>query len=61
MIRRLSLGALALIVASAVPGAAFAEPMTFKMLSNQSRATFKTDAPSRPLSETRLAQASPAP
>ena len=45
MIRRLSLGALALIVASAVPGAAFAEPMTFKMLSNQSRATFKTDAP----------------
>jgi polyisoprenoid-binding protein YceI len=45
MIRRLSLGALALIVASAVPGAAFAEPMTFKMLSNYSRATFKTDAP----------------
>ena len=45
MIRRFSLGALALIVASAVPGAAFAEPMTFKMLSNYSRATFKTDAP----------------
>ena len=45
MIRRLSLGALALIVTSAVPGAAFAEPMTFKMLSNYSRATFKTDAP----------------
>jgi polyisoprenoid-binding protein YceI len=45
VIRRLSLGALALMVASAVPGAAFAEPMTFKMLSNYSRATFKTDAP----------------
>jgi polyisoprenoid-binding protein YceI len=45
MIRRRSLAALALIVASAVPGAAFAEPMTFKMLSNYSRATFKTDAP----------------
>ena len=45
MIRRLALGALALIVASAVPVAAFAESMTFKMLSNQSRATFKTDAP----------------
>lgn len=45
MIRRLSLGVLALIVASTVPGAAFAEPMSFKMLSNYSRATFKTDAP----------------
>jgi len=43
--RRLSLGVLALMVASTVHGAAFAEPMNFKMLSNQSRATFKTDAP----------------
>ena len=46
MTRRLALGVLALIVASAVPGAAaFSEPMNFKMLSNYSRATFKTDAP----------------
>ena len=45
MSRRLAPGVLALLVASAVPGAAFAEPMNFKMLSNYSRATFKTDAP----------------
>jgi polyisoprenoid-binding protein YceI len=45
MIRRLALGALALTVAAALPGAAFADPISFKMLSNQSRATFKTDAP----------------
>ncbi len=43
--RRFSPGLLAFIVASAVHGTAFAEPMNFKMLSNQSRATFKTDAP----------------
>ncbi len=45
MMRRFSPGLLAFIVASAVHGTAFAEPMNFKMLSNQSRATFKTDAP----------------
>lgn len=45
MIRRLVPGLLALIVASSVPGAALAEPISFKMLPNQSRATFKTDAP----------------
>ena len=45
MIRRLALGVLALIFSAAAPGAVFADPITFKMLSNQSRATFKTDAP----------------
>jgi polyisoprenoid-binding protein YceI len=45
MIRRLALGVLSLAVASAAPGAAFADPIAFKMLSNYSRATFKTDAP----------------
>lgn len=45
MIRRLALGALALTVTAALPGAAFADPISFKMLSNYSRATFKTDAP----------------
>ncbi len=45
MMRRFSPGLLAFIVASAVHGTAFAEPMNFKMLSNQSRATFKPDAP----------------
>jgi polyisoprenoid-binding protein YceI len=45
MTRRLALGVLALIVAAALPGAAFAEPIAFKLLSNYSRATFKTDAP----------------
>ena len=45
MTRRLALGVLALIVAAALPEAAFAEPIAFKLLSNYSRATFKTDAP----------------
>jgi polyisoprenoid-binding protein YceI len=45
MIRRLALGVLALTVTAALPGAALAEPIAFKMLSNYSRATFKTDAP----------------
>jgi polyisoprenoid-binding protein YceI len=45
MTRRLALGVLALTLAMALPGTAFADPMSFKMLSNQSRATFKTDAP----------------
>lgn len=45
MMRRLALGVLSLAVAAAWPGAVFAEPMSFKILSNPSRATFKTDAP----------------
>ena len=45
MIRRLALGVLALTFAAALPSAAFADPIAFKMLSNYSRATFKTDAP----------------
>jgi polyisoprenoid-binding protein YceI len=45
MIRRLAAGVLALTAAVALPQAGSAEPMTFKMLSNYSRATFKTDAP----------------
>jgi polyisoprenoid-binding protein YceI len=45
MIRRLAMCVLALTSAAALPSAAFAEPINFKMLSNQSRATFKTDAP----------------
>jgi len=45
MIRRLAMGVLALTSAAALPSAAFAEPINFKMLSNYSRATFKTDAP----------------
>jgi polyisoprenoid-binding protein YceI len=45
MSRRLALGVLALSAAAALPLPAFAEPMAFKMLSNYSRATFKTDAP----------------
>jgi polyisoprenoid-binding protein YceI len=43
--RRLVLTILALAAAAALPPAARAEPMTFKMLSNYSRATFKSDAP----------------
>jgi len=43
MIRSLVL--LALSSAAVLPSAAFAEPINFKMLSNYSRATFKTDAP----------------
>jgi polyisoprenoid-binding protein YceI len=39
------MGVLALTSAAVLPSAAFAEPITFKMLSNYSRATFKTDAP----------------
>jgi polyisoprenoid-binding protein YceI len=45
MIRLLAMGVLALTSATALPSAAFAEPINFKMLSNYSRATFKTDAP----------------
>jgi len=43
MIRRLIVAVLALAVA--LPMAARAEPMSFKVLPNSSRATFKTDAP----------------
>ena len=43
--RRLALGTLALAAAVVLPQATFAEPIGFKMLSNYSRATFKTDAP----------------
>jgi polyisoprenoid-binding protein YceI len=43
--RRLTPGVLALALAAAWPGAVLAEPMTFKMLSTYSRATFKADAP----------------
>jgi polyisoprenoid-binding protein YceI len=42
---RLAMCVLALTSAAALPSAAFAEPINFKMLSNYSRATFKTDAP----------------
>ena len=45
MIRRLAMGVLALTSAAVLPSAALAEPINFKMLSNYSRATFKTDAP----------------
>ena len=45
MIRRLAMGVLALTAAAPLPSAAFAEPINFRMLSNYSRATFKTDAP----------------
>jgi polyisoprenoid-binding protein YceI len=45
MLRRLALGVLALIAAAAPPAAAAAESIPLKMLSNYSRATFKTDAP----------------
>jgi polyisoprenoid-binding protein YceI len=45
MIRRLAMCVLALTSAAVLPSAAFAEPINFKMLSNYSRATFKTDAP----------------
>lgn len=45
MIRRLAGWALVLAMAAPAPGPVFADPMNFKMLSNYSRATFKTDAP----------------
>jgi len=45
MMRRLAYGVLSLAMAAAWPGALRAEPMNFKILSNPSRATFKTDAP----------------
>ena len=45
MIRILAVGILALASAAFLPSAAFSEPINFKMLSNYSRATFKTDAP----------------
>ncbi len=39
MIRRLAMCVLALTAAAALPSAAFAQPMSFKMLSRHSRAT----------------------
>jgi polyisoprenoid-binding protein YceI len=45
MIRLLAVGVLALTGAAFLPPAVFADPITFKMLSTYSRATFKTDAP----------------
>jgi polyisoprenoid-binding protein YceI len=45
MIRILAVGILGLASAAFLPPAAFADPINFKMLSNYSRATFKTDAP----------------
>jgi len=45
MTLRVALGIAALTFAVTVPGAAFADPIVFKMLSNYSRVTFKTDAP----------------
>jgi len=45
MIRLLAMAVLALTGVAFLPPAAFAETITFKMLSNYSRATFKTDAP----------------
>ena len=45
MIRRLAPVLLVVAAAAAVPPAVFADPTTFKMLSNYSRATFKSDAP----------------
>ena len=45
MIRPLAGCALALAIVAAWPGAVFADPMSFKLLSNYSRATFKSDAP----------------
>jgi len=45
MLARLALGVLVLAAAAALPAAAAAEPIQLKMLSNYSRATFKTDAP----------------
>ena len=45
MIRPLVRGALVLAMVALAPGGVFADPMNFKMLSNYSRATFKSDAP----------------
>ena len=45
MIRRLAMSILTLSAVAALPQAAFPEPISFKMLSTYSRATFKTDAP----------------
>src|SRR5437762_13108990 len=45
MLARLALGVLVLAAAAALPAATAAEPINLKMLSNYSRATFKTDAP----------------
>jgi len=45
MIRLLVLAAVALTAATSLPPTACADPIAFKMLSNYSRATFKTDAP----------------
>src|SRR5258705_5616594 len=45
MLARLALGVLVLTAAAALAAEATAEPIQLKMLSNYSRATFKTDAP----------------
>ena len=45
MIRPLAMGVLALTSLALLPSGALAEAINFKMLSNYSRATFKTDAP----------------
>ena len=45
MRRGIPVVAVVLTVLGAVPISAFAEPMTFKLLPNYSRATFKSDAP----------------
>jgi polyisoprenoid-binding protein YceI len=45
MLRRLAVVVLALTVVAVLPAVVVADPIPLKMLSNQSRATFKTDAP----------------
>jgi polyisoprenoid-binding protein YceI len=45
MIRRLALVVLAMSAVAVLPAVVLAEPIQLKMLSNYSRATFKTDAP----------------
>jgi len=45
MRRRIHVGLLAVLTAVLVPAAAMADAISFKLLRNQSRATFKSDAP----------------
>jgi len=45
MRRRIHVGLLAVLTAALVPAAAVADAISFKLLRNQSRATFKSDAP----------------
>jgi polyisoprenoid-binding protein YceI len=45
MRRRIHVGLLAVLTAVLVPAAAMADTISFKLLRNQSRATFKSDAP----------------